>query len=59
MLLFLESSNQEQTDTPKASNDEVKRLPTTCDQSTQTEDDLTKEPLEEDVLEEERKHLPN
>ena len=57
MLIFLESSNHEQTDTSKANNDEV----TACDQLTQIEDilDLTKEPSEEDVLEEERKHLPN
>ena len=57
MLIFLESSNYEQTDTSKANNDEV----TACDQPTQIEDilDLTKEPSKEDVLEEERKHLPN
>ena len=52
MLLFLEGSDVEQTDSSVANNNEDTKLPSVCDQSTQTEDvlDLAKKQSKEGVL---------
>ena len=45
MSFFLECSNVEQNDTSMDNDDEVERVPSACNKSTQTEDvlDFTKE----------------
>ena len=61
MLLYLESSNVDQTDISMANNDVITKLPSACHQSTQTEDIeyLTKESPDEDIFEGQGTNLPS